>query len=144
MANKRIKVVIDKRGGIRAIWKPELDQIIPAEAHRDLRRASHVEPTQELSQQARENLRAQGMTALPPNLWWADMAPVGGPVLGPYVSREKALEEEVLWLEGHGIPAPRRPRKRFTKTECLVLVAATVAIVLSVLGIAARIWRVVS
>lgn len=45
----------------------------------DIKRASHVEPD------------GKGR-------WTADMAPVGGPVLGPYRSRKKALEEEIRWL----------------------------------------------
>lgn len=44
-------------------------------------RASHVEPT-------------------PDGTWTADLAPVGGPVLGPYAKRSEALAAEVAWLEG--------------------------------------------
>ena len=42
-------------------------------------RASHVEPDAE-------------------GYWWADMGPVGGPVLGPYGSRSEALRAERGWL----------------------------------------------
>jgi len=42
-------------------------------------RASHVEPD------------AAGS-------WWADIGPVGGPVLGPYGSRTEALRAEKAWL----------------------------------------------
>jgi hypothetical protein len=42
-------------------------------------RASHVEPDAE-------------------GYWWADMGPVGGPVLGPYGSRSEALGAESLHL----------------------------------------------
>ena len=31
-------------------------------------------------------------------LWWADMGPVGGPVLGPFKNRTEALEAERRWL----------------------------------------------
>lgn len=31
--------------------------------------------------------------------WTADMAPVGGPLLGPFDERSQALAAEVLWLE---------------------------------------------
>jgi hypothetical protein len=49
-----------------------------AEGKTTIARASHVEP--------------QGSE------WIADMAPVGGPVLGPYPLRKMALDAEVEWL----------------------------------------------
>ena len=45
-------------------------------------RASHVEPVFGLG-------------------WSADLRPVGGPVLGPFTSRARALAAEVRWLESH-------------------------------------------
>jgi len=45
-----------------------------------VKRASHVEPN------------AFG-------LWEADLTPVGGPVLGPFVNRSAALAAEVEWIE---------------------------------------------
>lgn len=45
-----------------------------------IRRASHVEPTDD-------------------GRWTADMAPMDGPVLGPYDHRSEALDAEVAWLE---------------------------------------------
>lgn len=54
-------------------------------------RASHVEPT--------------------PDGWWtADLAPRGGPVLGPFTLRQEALDAERAWLKVHLVrdwPAPR-------------------------------------
>lgn len=44
------------------------------------KRASHVEP----------DASGQG--------WTADMAPSGGPVLGPYRLRQEALDAEVAWI----------------------------------------------
>ena len=45
-------------------------------------RASHVEPD------------AAGH-------WWADLSPVGGPMLGPFELRSTALLGEVAWLTAH-------------------------------------------
>jgi hypothetical protein len=45
-------------------------------------RASHVEP--------------DGAGA-----WWADLAPAGGPRLGPYRLRSEALRAEEGWLDEH-------------------------------------------
>ena len=47
-----------------------------------IRRASHVEPD------------AAGR-------WWADLSPVGGPVLGGFGKRSEALAAEVAWLDQH-------------------------------------------
>ncbi|MBI2823138.1 MAG: hypothetical protein HYX69_00440 [Planctomycetia bacterium] len=47
-------------------------------------RASHVEPD------------ADGN-------WYADLAPVGGPKLGPYARRSDALAAEQKWLEANHI-----------------------------------------
>ena len=33
--------------------------------------------------------------------WWADLAPVAGPQLGPFVTRSAALAAEVNWLTAH-------------------------------------------
>jgi len=55
-------------------------------------RASHVEPT-------------------PDGRWTADLAPRGGPVLGPFTLRQHALDAEREWLEAElrgAFPAPRR------------------------------------
>ena len=45
-----------------------------------IRRASHVEPDEA-------------------GLWWADLAPVAGPKLGPFIRRSEALAAEAAWLE---------------------------------------------
>ena len=38
--------------------------------------------------------------------WFADLAPVGGPRLGPYHLRGEALAAEVAWLLAHDLPLP--------------------------------------
>ncbi|HEV7279358.1 MAG TPA: hypothetical protein VGN57_04015 [Pirellulaceae bacterium] len=45
-----------------------------------IRRASHVEPTSD-------------------GRWTADLAPVDGPVLGPFPLRSQAFDAERAWLE---------------------------------------------
>lgn len=71
-------LVITPLGEVRCIYSEAIDLRqfgIP-----DIRRASHVEPN------------ADGR-------WLADLAPVGGPVLGPFDLRADALAAEVAWLE---------------------------------------------
>ena len=52
-----------------------------------IRRGSHVEPDEH-------------------GQWWADLAPVAGPRLGPFASRRAALAAEVAWLETQWLPLP--------------------------------------
>jgi hypothetical protein len=35
--------------------------------------------------------------------WMADLAPVGGPRLGPFAKRSEALEAELAWLKAYWI-----------------------------------------
>jgi hypothetical protein len=48
-------------------------------------RASHVEPSD--------------------GGWTADLSPVSGPVLGPYRTRQEALDAEVAWLQTNVLSA---------------------------------------
>ena len=68
---------VDEDGGVRCIYDEALD--LRALGKLQITRASHVEPDRDGN-------------------WWADMGPVGGPVLGPYGSRSEALEAEREWL----------------------------------------------
>jgi hypothetical protein len=38
--------------------------------------------------------------------WWADLAPVNGPLLGPFRQRTQALDAEQEWLGRHWLAAP--------------------------------------
>jgi hypothetical protein len=49
----------------------------------EVRRASHVEAVKQEEEY----------------FWTVDLSPVGGPILGPFVTRTEALEEETEWLE---------------------------------------------
>jgi hypothetical protein len=70
-------LVIDRMGCVRCLYSETLD------LHRlgqlTIARASHVEPDH------------QGQ-------WWADLAPVRGPKLGPFEHRSEALAAEERWL----------------------------------------------
>jgi hypothetical protein len=73
-----LNLIIESDGRVRAIYGEQIDLAALGPAR--ITRASHVEPD------------AQGR-------WIADLAPVGGPVLGPFERRSDALEAEVYWLE---------------------------------------------
>lgn len=71
-------VVIDVAGALRFVWDDRLQPLCDLGCP-SIKRASHVEPS-------------------PAGGWSADMAPSGGPVLGPFVLRREALAAEREWL----------------------------------------------
>jgi hypothetical protein len=87
-----MELVVDAGGSVRCIYGEELD--LREIGKLQITRASHVEPD------------AAGY-------WFADMAPSGGPVLGPFSSRTEALGAERGWLVGRvNIHHTRRPWQR--------------------------------
>jgi hypothetical protein len=75
-----MQLLIESSGAIRCLY----DEAIPLGnlGQLSIARGSHVEPTAE-------------------GTWLADLGPVCGPVLGPFVERSQALAAERLWLESH-------------------------------------------
>lgn len=84
-------VTFDADGSIRFIYNDAVAEIAREMGEVTIRRASHVEPTED-------------------GQWTADMAPVGGPVLGPFASRAYALLEERDWLVDNDVPIPMEGR----------------------------------
>ena len=80
-----MQLLIKPDGAVRCVYAEAID--LTALGHPIISRGSHVEPDRE-------------------GRWFADLAPVGGPSLGPFQSRSQALEAESRWLEEHWlIPA---------------------------------------
>jgi hypothetical protein len=77
-----MELVVSADGVARCIYDEALD--LREIGTLKITRASHVEPDAE-------------------GYWWADMGPVGGPVLGPYGSRSEALGAEREWLNAEAI-----------------------------------------
>ncbi|MCE9553853.1 MAG: hypothetical protein K8T91_10835 [Planctomycetes bacterium] len=75
-----MQLVISPTGSIRCVYGEEID--LAALGSLAVTRGSHVEPN------------ANGA-------WCADLAPVGGPVLGPFPNRSQALAAEQDWLAAH-------------------------------------------
>lgn len=71
-------VFISPQGQVMYLYDEHCD--LSAVGRATLRRASHVEP--------------DGV-----GRWWADLAPVNGPLLGSFAKRSEALAAEVRWLE---------------------------------------------
>ena len=68
----------DTDGSAQAVYNEAID--LGDLGHVQIERASHVEPTDDAE-------------------WTADLAPVGGPVLGPFPLRSEALNAEIAWLD---------------------------------------------
>jgi hypothetical protein len=79
-----MQIVFTPQGDARAIYGEAID--LAEIGTVDMRRASHVEP-------------AEG------GGWYADLSPVGGPLLKGFRLRSEALAAEVHWLEVHWLPA---------------------------------------
>ena len=75
-----MEIVISPSGAVRAIYGETID--LAALGSLSIRRASHVEPDDA-------------------GQWFADLAPVSGPRLGPFALRSQALAAELDWLESH-------------------------------------------
>ena len=78
-----MELMITPAGIVRAIYGEEIP--LAALGPLSITRASTVEPT-------------------PDGQWLAELAPVGGPALGPYARRSDALSAEVDWLRRHWLP----------------------------------------
>lgn len=83
-------LLIDRQGQVHCLYCELVD--LTALGLLTIRRASHVEPD-------------------PIGNWWADLAPLQGPKLGPFVRRSEALTAEQRWIELHALRAanPDRP-----------------------------------
>ncbi len=73
-------LLIQVSGTVRCVFGEEID--LGQLGQLSIRRGSHVEPT-------------------PDGQWTADLAPVQGPLLGPFPTRTAALNAEVTWLQEH-------------------------------------------
>lgn len=71
---------ISEAGEVTAIYDDDLRGLMTSLGPLQIRRVSHVEPDES-------------------GLWWADMAPLNGPQLGPFLLRAQALQAEREWLE---------------------------------------------
>jgi hypothetical protein len=75
-----VELLIQCSGHVRCVYSEEID--LQHLGRLSITRGSHVEP----------NVGGQ---------WNVDLAPVNGPLLGPYPTRTEALAAEVAWLQEH-------------------------------------------
>lgn len=81
-----MQMLIQPDGSVRCLYSEELD--LHGLGRLAIARGSHVEPT------------GTGQ-------WTADLSPVNGPVLGPFINRSDALEAERQWLEANWLTSTR-------------------------------------
>ena len=79
-----MQLIIQPDGLSRCLYSEELPLHVLGPL--SIQRASHVEPTTD-------------------GQWTADLSPVQGPLLGPFISRSEALQAELQWLEQHWLIA---------------------------------------
>lgn len=75
-----MRMRVDCDGSITCLYGELID--LAALGKLSICRASHVEP--------------DGL-----GRWWADLAPLGGPRLGPFARRSEALRAEEAWIAAH-------------------------------------------
>jgi hypothetical protein len=75
-----VHLIIEPGGTIRCVYGEEIN--LSELGRPAISRASHVEPDRH-------------------GRWLADLSPVAGPVLGPFVCRGAALAAEQAWLEAN-------------------------------------------
>ena len=75
-----MQLIIDPRGAVRCIYDESIN--LASLGTLQITRGSHVEPTSD-------------------GRWTADLSPVLGPALGPFITRSEALQAERRWLEAN-------------------------------------------
>ena len=80
-----MQLVITPAGMVQCVYDETINLSVLGQPA--ISRGSHVEPD------------AEGH-------WYADLSPVGGPLLGPFVQRSAALQAERAWLEAHWLAGP--------------------------------------
>lgn len=80
-----MQILVQPDGQLRCVYDESIN--LAAIGQLTIRRGSHVEPDDD-------------------GRWVAHLAPVDGPMLGPFQNRSEALAAEVQWLECHWLPAP--------------------------------------
>ena len=72
-----MEILINRSGDVRCLHSDEI--VLRTLGRLTISRASQVEPTSD-------------------GRWMADLAPVDGPNLGPFLTRAQALQAETTWL----------------------------------------------
>jgi hypothetical protein len=80
-----MEIMIETDGQVRCVYSEAFDLAVLGPP--SIRRASSVEPGADAA-------------------WYANLATVGGPVLGPFRRRSTAVSAERVWLNQHWLHSP--------------------------------------
>lgn len=80
-----MQLIITSGGSVRCVYAETID--LAQMGRLSISRGSHVEPDES-------------------GQWFADLAPVGGPRLGPFARRSDALNAETAWLNDYWLSQP--------------------------------------
>jgi hypothetical protein len=80
-----MELVVSPSGQVRCLYAEAIN--LSALGDLTIRRAGHVEPDEA-------------------GRWWADLAPLGGPRLGPFGRRSEALRAEAGWIDSSLFDGP--------------------------------------
>ena len=80
-----MQLIIDPNGSVRCVYTETID--LTTLGRLTITRGSHVEPDET-------------------GRWFANLAPVAGPRLGPFLKRSHALNAEADWLDANWLSRP--------------------------------------
>lgn len=108
MSNTNAIKIVFREGRAEFVNNPALSGLLSQGTAR-VTRASHVLPVSLplralfviLRRAFGETGAVSQFTRRWPCLWRVDLAPSGGPVIGPFKDREEAISREVEWLNTH-------------------------------------------
>jgi len=118
---RTLEVIVESDGSSRHLVDDDSDKVLTVFGSKtQVWRNSHIESWSSLSWDARVAVRDRLTSCFCTaaslkhidretfvNFWWADMLPVGGPVLGPYDTHADALAAEIQWLRQNNLPHPK-------------------------------------
>ena len=81
-----MQIIIESGGVVRCVYSEQID--LTALGNPVITRASAIEPDEH-------------------GQWYADLSPVAGPHLGPFIYRSEALDAEQQWLDRHWLESER-------------------------------------
>lgn len=114
---EEFEIHILPNGDVHFIHDDDLAEEMLALGPQEIKRASHIEPTHDLTEDALVFLHQERLPHLIfdreeirkrlPKGFWADLIPSNGPVMGPFTRRSEAIDAELKWLNANNLG--RRP-----------------------------------